>query len=168
LPDLALGASLWLGHGHSLDSPQVRTPVRVQEVDARYSGDRLELRAQFADVAIDRADRLNEAVTRLVGVDPNVGRGLRGFYTEAAYRVWVSGSPRDLVAFVRYERANTQHRMPDGWLPLEEFNRTAWVAGLTYFPDPDVAVKVDFVRGSNRSGLIDSPSSFNVGLGWWF
>jgi hypothetical protein len=167
LPDVSFGASLWIGKANALDSP-LTTPVQVREVDARYSGERLELRVQFADVRIDRADRINEAVTRLVGVDPNVARGLRGFYTEAAYRLWNGGAPRDLVGFVRYERVDTQHRMPDGWLPLEEFNRTLWVFGLTYFPDPDVAVKIDYVRQRNRSDFIQSPSSFNVGLGWWF
>ena len=168
IPDVSFGGSVWLGKGNSLDTPLLETAVRLKEVDARYAGDRLELRAQFADLTIDRADLVNDAVTQLIGVDPNVARGLRGFYTEAAYRLWAAGSPRDLVGFVRYERVHTQHRMPDGWFPLEEFNRSAWVFGLTYFPDPDVAVKLDFVRQSNRSGFISSPSSFNLGLGWWF
>ena len=167
LPDVSLGASFWTGRGNALEST-LETPVRVLEADARYSGDRLELRAQVADITISRADLVNEALTRLTGVDPNVARGLRGFYGEAAYRFWAAGPARDLVGFIRYERVNTQHRMPDGWLPLREFDRNAWVFGATYFPDADVAVKVDYVRLRNQSGLIRSPSSFNVGLGWWF
>jgi hypothetical protein len=142
--------------------------VSVREADVRFHTDRVELRAQWADVAIDRADLVNDALRRLTGVDPNVARGLRGFYGEAAYRVWASGSPRDLVAFVRYEQVNTQHRMPAGWEPLTVFNRRAWVAGVTYFPDPDVAVKADYVHLTNRSGAVPSPSSFNLGIGWWF
>ncbi len=35
--------------------------------------------------------------------------------------------------------------MPAGFLPLKEFDRDAWVVGVTYYPDPDVAVKVDYV-----------------------
>ena len=167
LPDVSFGASAWIGKGNALDT-LLETPVRLVEADARYSGDRLELRGQFANITITRADLVNEALTRLTGVDPNVARGLRGFYGEAAYRVWAAGAPRDLVAFVRYERVNTQHRMPAGWLPLREFDRNAWVVGVTYFPDPDVAVKADYVRLRNRSGLVRSPSSFNLGLGWWF
>jgi hypothetical protein len=167
LANLTLGASAWVGKGNADDS-RLDTPVKVREVDARYATDRLELRAQFADVAIDRAGAINDTLARLTGIDPNIARGLRGYYTEAAYRVWAKGAPRDLVAFVRYERANTQHRMPAGWLPLEEHNRRQWVAGLTYYPEPDIAVKVDYVWLRNRSGVIRSPSSFNVGLGWWF
>ena len=58
--------------------------------------------------------------------------------------------------------------MPDGYLPLKEFDRDAWVAGLTYYPDPDVAVKVDYVWLRNQSDIIRAPRGFNVGLGWWF
>jgi hypothetical protein len=167
LPNLTVGASGWWGKGNAMNS-RLETPVSVREVDARFHTDRVELRAQFADVSIDRADLVNEALTRLTGVDPNIARGLRGFYGEAAYRVWAQGAPRDLVAFVRYEDVDTQHRMPAGWQPLEVFDRQAWVFGVTYFPDPDVAVKADYVRMKNRSGLGSTPSSFNVGLGWWF
>jgi hypothetical protein len=167
LENLTLGGSTWIGKGHA-DDRFLDTPVRLFEADARYATDRLELRAQVAEAAITNAGAINLAIGRLVGVDPNIARSIRGYYTEAAYRVWNSGAPRDLVAFVRYELANTQHRMPDGWLPLEEFNRRQWVTGITYYPDPDVAVKLDYTHVKNRSTVIKSPSSFNVGLGWWF
>jgi hypothetical protein len=58
--------------------------------------------------------------------------------------------------------------MPPGFIPLKEFDRDAYVVGATYYPDPDVAVKVDYVHQRNRSGVIEAPSSVNVGLGWWF
>ena len=93
---------------------------------------------------------------------------MRGCYGEASYRVWAAGPSRDMVAFLRYENFDTQFRMPDGFLPLKEFDRSAWVIGATYYPDPDVAVKVDYVRQKNQSGFIKSPNSVNVGLGWWF
>ncbi len=167
LRDLTLGGSVWLGRGHAFGTP-LETGVRVTEADARYSRDRLELRGQVAHVAIPDAGEINDAQTFQSGIDPNIARGLLGFYAEAAYRVWARGSPRDLVVFARYEHADTQHRMPAGWLPLEEFQRKALTFGLTYFPDPDVAIKADYVWLRNRSGIIRAPSSFNVGLGWWF
>jgi hypothetical protein len=167
IPDLTLGASFWTGES-SFTIPRLDTTVRVSEVDARYQRGRLEARGQFAHVGISDAGSLNEAVERLTGVSPNVARGLRGFYGEAGYRVWNAGSPRDLVAFLRYENFDTQYRMPAGFLPLKEFDRDAWIVGATYYPDPDVAVKVDYVRLRNRSGVIRAPQSFNIGLGWWF
>ena len=167
VPDLTIGASFWNGRGHAFGT-LLETGVRVLEADARFQRDRLELRGQIAHVAIPNASELNDTVVVESGVDPNIAERLLGVYGEAAYRVWAKGSPRDLVAFVRYEFADTQHRMPAGWLPLEEFQRNQWVFGATYFPDPDVAVKVDYVWLRNKSSFIKGPSSFNVGLGWWF
>jgi hypothetical protein len=167
LPDLTAGWSFWTGES-SFNAPRLDTTVRIGELDARYQRDRLELRGQFAQVWIGDAGRLNDALERLTGVSPNIARSLRGFYGEVAYRVWASGSPRDLVAFARYENFDTQFRMPDGYVPLEEFDRDAWVVGLTYYPDPDVAVKVDYVRLGSQSSIIRAPNSFNIGLGWWF
>jgi hypothetical protein len=167
LPDLTLGASFWTGES-SFSAPRLDTGVTVGEVDARYTRDRLELRGQFAQVAIDDAGNLNEAIERLTGVSPNIARTLRGFYGEAGYRVWAAGSPRDLVAFVRYENFDTQYRMPEGFLPLKEFDRDAWIFGFTYYPDPDVAVKMDYVRLRNQSDVVRAPNSVNIGLGWWF
>ena len=47
--------------------------------------------------------------------------------------------------------------MPAGYLPLQEFQRSAWVAGATYYPDPDVAFKFDFVHERNKSGVVNAP-----------
>ena len=166
-PGLTVGAGIWAGDS-SFSLPRLDTTVRIGEVDARYQRQRLELRGQYAHVSVGDAGQLNDAIQRLVGVSPNIARAMRGFYGEAGYRVWAQGSPRDLVAFVRYENFDTQFRMPEGFLPLKEFDRDAWIAGLTYYPDPDVAVKLDYVWQRNQSGVIKAPNSFNVGLGWWF
>jgi len=164
---LTLGASVWTGES-SFAAPRLDTGVTVGELDARFRRNRLELRWQFAQVAISDAARLNDVLERTTGVSPNIARTMRGFYSEAAYRVWNAGAPRDLVAFVRYENFDTQFRMPEGFVPLKEFDRDAWVTGLTYYPDPDLAVKADYVYLRNQSGLFPNRHLFNLGLGWWF
>ena len=164
---LTLGASVWTGES-SFETPRLDTTVTVGELDARYRRDRVELRAQFAQIHIADAGRLNEAIGRIVGVSPNIAKTLRGFYGEGAYRVWNSGAPRDLVVFARYENFDTQFRMPDGLEPLKEFDRDAWVTGVTYYPDPDIAVKADYTFLRNQSGLFSNRHLANVGLGWWF
>jgi hypothetical protein len=167
LPRLTLGASIWSGNS-SFRSLELDSTVRVAEADVRYRRNRLETRGQFAYVTISDAERLNFVIRQQTGVPPNVARALRGFYGEAAYRVWADGPARDLVTFLRYENFDTQFRMPDGFVPLKEFDRSAWIVGATYYPDPDVAVKVDYTHQRNQSPLIKAPRSFNVGLGWWF
>jgi hypothetical protein len=167
LRHLTLGASVWNGQSN-FATPRLATSVTVGELDARYRRDRLELRGEFAQVHIGDAARLNDSIGRAVGVSPNIASALRGFYGEAGYRVWNAGAPRDLVAFFRYENFDTQFRMPAGFLPLKEFDRDAWVTGVTYYPDPDVAVKADYIYLRNQSGIFANRHLFNVGLGWWF
>jgi hypothetical protein len=164
---LTLGASVWTGDS-SFAAPRLDTSVTLGEFDARFRRDRVELRWQFAQVHIGDAEQLNDSIGRTVGVSPNVASTLRGFYGEAAYRLWNAGAPRDLVVFGRYENFDTQFRMPGDGIPLKEFDRDAWVTGITYYPDPDVAVKADHVYLRNQSGLFPNRHLINLGLGWWF
>ena len=57
----------------------------------------------------------------------------------------------ELGVFTRYENVDTQFRMPAGYVPLKEFDRDAWVMGMTLWPDPDVAIKVDYTILRNQS-----------------
>lgn len=166
LRGLTLGASAW--HGNS-NATLIRLdlPTSVVEADARYRWRRFEHRAQYAHTWLGNAGELNDALTRQVGVDPNIARQMRGFYVESAYRL-LPTPPLEVRVFARYENVDTQFRMPAGYLPLPEFDRTQWVIGASYYPDPDVVIKTDFVIQRNRSDALRAPNSFNLGLGWWF
>jgi hypothetical protein len=165
---LTAGASFWTGRSGFEFRPRFEVPVTVTEADVRYSRDRLELRGQFAHTTIGNAGELNDALGRAVGVDPNVASALRGFYGEAGYRVISGASFGDVGVFARYENYDTQFRMPAGYLPLKALDRDALVVGATYWPDPDIAVKFDYSALRNRSTVIRTHNSFNIGLGWWF
>jgi hypothetical protein len=165
---LTAGASFWTGRSGFEFRPRFDVPVTLGEADVRYSRDRLELRGQYAQVAISNAGLLNDAMGRAVGVDPNVASGLRGFYGEAGYRVISGASYGDVGLFARYENFDTQFTMPKDYLPLKEFDRDALVFGVTYWPDPDIALKADYSGISSGSSTIREPNSFNIGLGWWF
>jgi hypothetical protein len=168
LRGLTAGASVWAGASGFEFRPRFDVPVRVYAADARFSRDRFEGRALFSHVTINGAAELNDATFRNTGVNPNIASALRGGYLEAGYRVISGADIGDVGAFVRYENVNTQFRMPDGYVPLNEFDRQLWVVGGTYWPDPDIALKVDYVHQRNKSATITAPSSFNIGLGWWF
>ncbi len=165
---LTAGASFWTGSSGFEFRPRFDVPVRVVEADVRYTRDRFEARGQFANVGILGAADLNDAITRQSGVNPNVARTLRGSYVEAGYRIIAGRAWGEVGAFLRYENADTQYRMPAGYRPLKEFDRDSWTVGGTYWPEPDIAIKVDYVFMRNQSTVIQAPSSFNVGLGWWF
>ncbi len=165
---LTVGASGWSGRSGFEFQPRFDVPVSLVEADARYTRSRLELRTEFVQAWIDNADQLNNALARGTGVDPNVARDLRGFYAEAGYRVISGARIGDVGAFTRYENFDTQYRMPPGHVPLLEFDRDAWIVGANYWPDPDIAIKMDYTVVRNQSPVVHSPNSFNLGLGWWF
>ena len=165
---LTAGASVWSGSSGFEFRPLFDVPVRVWDADVRYSRSRWEGRAQIAQVDISNAGRLNDLRMKTTGINPNVARTLRGGYLEGSYRVVSSATRGDVGVFVRYENVDTQFRMPDGFTPLKQFDRDAWVVGATYWPDPDIALKVDYVHQRNQSEVVKAPRSFNIGLGWWF
>ena len=167
VPGLWVGASFWRGRtGFSF--PRVETQVTLGEVDARYRVGELETRAQYAHIWLDGMGELNRTLQRTIGVSPNVARQIRGFYLEASYFVLPNPAPREAAVFVRYENFDTQYRMPGGFQPLPQFDRDAWVVGFSYYPDPDVVLKLDYSVVRNQSEVIDESNSLNIGLGWWF
>ena len=167
VPGLWAGASLWRGRtGFSF--PRVETQVTLGEADVRYRTGELEARAQYAHGWLDGMGELNRTLQRTVGVSPNVARQIRGFYLEAAYFVLPYPAPREAAVFLRYENFDTQYRMPAGFQPLRRFDRDAWVVGVSYYPDPDVVLKLDYSVVRSQSAVVDAPNSLNIGLGWWF
>ena len=167
LPGLWTGASFWRGKtGFSF--PRVESQVTLGEVDARYRVGELETRAQYAHVWLDGMGELNRTLQRTIGVSPNIARQIRGFYLEASYFVLPNPAPREAAVFLRYENFDTQFRMPTGFEPIPQFDRDAWVVGFSYYPDPDVVLKLDYSVVRNQSEVVDAPNSLNIGLGWWF
>jgi len=164
---LVLGTSFWTGDTGFQDR-RFETSVTMVEFDGRYRRGEFEARGEYAHGFLDGMGELNASRQRTVGVSPNVARQVRGFYLESSYFVSPRPAPREVALFVRYENFDTQYRMPTGFQPLKAFDRDAWVFGLTYFPDPDVAVKLDYTMLRNQSDVVNAPDSLNVGLGWWF
>ena len=166
-PGLVLGSSFWSGDTGFRDL-RFETSVTMIEFDGRYRRGDFEARGQYAHGFLNGMGELNASRQRTIGVNPNVAEQIRGSYLEASYFVVPQPAPRELAVFVRYENFDTQYRMPSGYVPLKEFDRDAWVFGITYFPDPDVAVKLDYTVLNNQSEVVQAPNSLNIGLGWWF
>ena len=164
---LTLGTSFYSGHA-GFRTPGVNPLVTIGEFDGRYRLGRVDLRGLFAQTWISRTAPLNQFIERRTGINPNIGRQLRGAYLEPAYHLLPRRTGHDLIVFTRYERYNTQHRMAPGYVALPQFDRTSWVTGLTYKPTPDVALKLDYVFNRNRSAVVHAVDGINLGIGWWF
>ena len=166
-PGLLLGTSFWSGDT-GFRHIRFDTHVTMVEFDGRYKWGELETRGQYAHGFLNGMAALNDAEQRVTGVNPNVADEIRGFFLEASYFIVPRPAPREVAVFLRYENFDTQYRMSPGFVPLKEFDRDAWVVGMTYFPDPDVAVKIDYTVLRNQSDVVRASDSFNIGLGWWF
>ena len=114
---LTLGTSFYSGHT-GFNTPGVNPRVTLAEFDGRYSFRRFDLRGLFAQTWISRTAELNRLLQLQSGVNPNVARQLRGYYLEPAVHLFPRRIQADLIAFGRYERYNTQHRMAAGYVPL--------------------------------------------------
>ncbi len=167
VPGLTVGVSGWRGDtGFNL--PRLDPSVGVVELDARFRRRGFEARGQFARVFIGDAGRLNDALTLLIGVSPNLARQLQGYYLEASRLFPLPHWGHEVAVFGRFEDFDTQFRMPEGHEPIPDFNRQAWTVGASYYLDPDVAVKFDYTHQQSESTIRRSPRTINVGLGWWF
>lgn len=166
-PGLNLGTSFWIGET-GFDFRDLSAQLKIFEFDTRYSWKRFDGRGQFAITHLDDAAMINRIQQQQTGVSPNVAEKMRGFYLEGAVHLLPASTSHDLVGFYRYESFDTQYQMPDGFLPLREFDREAHVVGLTYYPYPDVAIKFDHIVLRNASTLISVPNQWNFGIGWWF
>ncbi|MFN0169706.1 MAG: hypothetical protein ACKV22_25055 [Bryobacteraceae bacterium] len=164
---LTLGTSVYSGHA-GFNTPGVNPRVTIGEFDGRYSFRRLDLRGLFANTWISRAGDLNWRLEQNSGVNPNIARQMRGYYFEPGIHVLPRRTRNDVILFGRYEKYNTQHRMPDGYTPLPQFNRSSWVTGVTYKPNADVAIKFDYVFNRNASAVVRPLNGINLGIGWWF
>lgn len=164
---LTIGVSGWRGDvGFNL--PRLDPSVGLFEIDGRWRRRGYEARAQFARVSIGDAARLNDALTLLIGVAPNIARQLQGYYLEGSRLFSLPRWRHELGVFARFEDFDTQFRMPEGQEPIPDFNRQAFTFGASYYLDPDVAVKFDYTHQRSAATIRRAPRSINVGIGWWF
>jgi hypothetical protein len=164
---LTLGLSGYTGVSSS-EAIQVTPRVSIASFDGRYRINRFDLRGLFAHSWISHSGDLNRRLEALTGFNPNIARQLRGWYIEPGIHVLPRRTRNDLILFTRYERYNTQHRMAPGFVPLPEFDRSSVVAGVTFKPNADVALKFDYVFNRNNRSAIVPRNGLNLGLGWWF
>jgi hypothetical protein len=164
---MTLGASIYSGHA-GYNTPGLNPRVTIGEFDGRYSFHRFDFRGLFANTWVSKAGELNTLIERDLGFNPNIASEMRGYYLEPGVHVLPRRTRNDLILFARYEKYNTQQRMPAGFVPLPQFDRSSWVTGVTYKPNADVAIKFDYVFNRNASAVVRALNGINLGVGWWF
>ncbi|HUP00276.1 MAG TPA: hypothetical protein VM737_01985 [Gemmatimonadota bacterium] len=163
-PGLTLGASIYRGDA-GFDVP-VSVVTTLYDVDAAYRYRFVELRGLWTQTFVDNAGELSQAIG--TPADAPVGERMVGFSLEGAIHLLPETHPWDLALFARYEEADTQDRVPDGFTRAAQFDRDWTTVGASFWPHPDVVLKADYQFAGNDHPTIEAIDSFNLGLSWWF
>ena len=148
--------------------PEIGTTIVEVHGQAQMRG--VDVRALFAQASIDDAGDLTRAL-RLSPTVPLaqtvVAADMRGGYIQLAYNVLSQfGTPLALTPYARYERVNTQRRIPAGFVPDLVRDGAFTTLGVELKPIPNIVVKTDYQWLTNEAGT--GRSQFNVNLGYAF
>lgn len=141
-----------------------RTTLFDVHGDWKWRG--LWLRGLYVTTTIADAAAINLA-NGLKG-DQSVGRRQWGWYLQAGFDVLTlkPGARASLTPFLRYERYDTQARVPDGYGRNPENDVKVLTVGAVFKPIDPIAIKLDWQQRKNaaRTGV----DQWNVGLGYLF
>lgn len=148
-----------------LDGARLDVGTTIVEAHAQAQLRGWDLRALFAEASIDEAGAASRAL-RLPATAP-IAETMRGGYLQAGYNVFSQfDTPIALMPYVRYERVNTQHRIPAGFTRDLSRDGTFTTLGVELKPIPNVVVKTDYQWITNAAD--SGRNQFNVNLGYAF
>lgn len=134
------------------------TPVALGEADIQYASNGFSVRVLGTIVSIPDADKINRAYAN------NTPKTEYGAYAEIGYDLFHTMSKpheKQLIVFVRDEKVNMDASIPSNGITDETLNQNYIVAGFTYLPIRNVAIKAD-VRvahtGAQNPDLIINPN----------
>jgi len=156
LPGVAVGASVYSAGAGQGDPAIGKAQVTLWDVDIRYRKMGVDLSGLYAKTHVGDADRISAAVGETIGARQY------GWDVEGAYHLnQLTESEWDLVPFVRFEMVDTQADVAAASrTPGTE--RQILIAGVAFFPHPDVALKADLERWRDDTG--EAAYRYNVGL----
>ena len=134
------------------------TPVAIGEGDIQYARGGFSMRALGAIVSIPDADKINSAYAN------NTPKMEYGAYLELAYDLLYNqrkAHEQQFIVFVRDEKFNINASIPSNGITDGTLDQNHVVAGFTYLPIRNVAIKAD-VRiihtGAQNPDLIVNPN----------
>ncbi len=143
----------------------IKADVTLGEVHATAQWRGAAAKALYAMGRLGDAGPLSEHLG-LTGTDV-LGSRVQGGYVEVAYDVMTlvaPGGQQSLSPFFRYEAFDLHHRVPAGGQRDPTLDQQYLVAGLTYKPITQVAIKADWTRKDAKA----SPALDQIDLGVGF
>src|SRR5471030_2649747 len=178
VPGLTIGGALFTGNSgqgnadFKADNTQpdfsgINGRVTLWDLHARLQQKGWDFQTVFAKGNIGDADKINQAIqnfnTANLANRPFVPSEFYGWLGQSAYTLWQRGD-MSLTPFVRYEKFNTQSKMPEGFTADPANADRVTTVGLSFKPHPQVVLKADYQK-FNDNPINDR---FNLGLGYMF
>ncbi len=171
---LTLGASAYKGGAdQGVKDPSglpIDADVTILEGHAELRWRGLQARALYARTKIDDVPRINAALT---AADPtfagkSIGERQYGWFAEVGYDVLLAGgrTRHALIPYLRYERYDTQDRVPVGFTPRASDDVKVTTVGAAWKPILNVVVKADWNRIENAGGT--GVDQINAAVGYLF
>ena len=178
IPGLLIGGAVFTGNAthnnanfkadHSLpDFSGITSRVTLWDVHGRWQHRGLDLKALYARGTISRSGALGTVVENFNDANgtelPVAPSAFYGWYVQGAYS-FALGSTATLDPFVRYEKFDTQARLPLGLISDRVNRDRVLTTGLSFHPLREVVVKVDYQKFFENK----DNDRINLGLGYMF
>lgn len=177
----SIGESPYMADSLGIEHGMFAAPVTLGEANVQYSRDGFNFKLLGSYIHYPKAADVNRTFAN------NTPESIYGIYAEMSYDVLHNAQQREatdkaLVGFVRYERLDLNARIPSNGIIDGTLNQHHAIAGIGFFPVPNVVVKAD-VRythtGEFNKNLMINPAALvrpyaqdnytiSVGLGYAF
>jgi hypothetical protein len=148
-----------------VDGARLDVGTTIVEAHAQGQIRGFDVRALFAQASVDQAAQASRAL-RLPAGSP-IAETMQGGYLQAGYNVLSQfNTPLALTPYARYERVDTQHRIPAGFVRDLSRDGVLKTLGVELKPIPNVVLKTDYQWITNEAGT--GRNQFNVNLGYAF
>lgn len=163
---LRVGLSTYFGgldNANKGGNPRVGGTIHIYSADFEYSLGRFDFRGAVAHETIDGARKIGAGTAEQIF----------GYYLEAACHVWPEAwkngklKKSDAVVFVRYDKFDTQHKMPSGIARDRAGDRSEWTIGAGFYLTKNLVLKAD-VQIRDDATTNDLDTAINFGLGFEF
>ncbi len=161
----------------NLQSGTFGTPIYLGEGDVQWSHDAFSAKALGVVINYPKAGTINTAYAT------NVPKQMWGAYAELGYD-WMfnSNSGKQFITFARVEKLDMNSKIPENGIIDGTLNQMNVIAGITYLPIPNIAIKADIRllhTGAQNPNLIINPPPnqlpykqnqqfINLGIGYAF
>ncbi|GAC1378392.1 MAG: FlxA-like family protein [Aquirhabdus sp.] len=149
------------------DFSGIKGRVTLGEVHTRWQRDGLDLQALYAKGKINDVGKIDDTLQAFNNINldsrPYVPSEFYGWLVQGAYTVWQSGD-MTLTPFLRYEKFNTQSKMPTGFTADPANADRVETIGVSFKPMSQVVFKADYQNYLDNS----KNDRINLGLGYMF